>query len=381
MKNTIIRTGLALGLIAILSGASPIVVSAQFSVSPSSPIAAIIDVNFDMIIFVSPQYAQDTGITTAIESYISAVNNDLDWNTKVISLTEENNDYQKIDQILENYYVLYNIKAAIMVGEDIDTALSGDSDYMEKPSIVPWYTTGGKDAYEVSEQGIISKPYTMNICISLLYPTSALDYQTKKLQIISSFEKFTTQRKVAFDSDIFVFESSELSKHSKDIYQSLDNYGNLQYTEDPTESEIIDALDESYSMFYVHGHSNPAGTDVNADKSGWFSAENVDTIETPFFAADGCYVGGWWSNQIDNNVLDQSIDGSWYGSKIFTSEHVQVMVLGLLSQNGFSYSVSFIENAVPDLIDGATLAESMIGNIFVGDNAVVFGDPTFHYSF
>jgi hypothetical protein len=133
-------------------------------------------------------------------------------------------------------------------------------------------------------------------------------------------------------------------------------------------------------MYYVHGHSNPTRTDVNADESGCFSAENVDAINTSFFAADGCYVGGWWSDQLDNDILDPSIKVSWYGSKIFTSEHVQAMVLGLLSQNGFSYSVGFIENAVPDLIDGVTLAESMIGNSYVGDNAVVFGDPTFHYS-
>jgi len=53
----------------------------------------------------------------------------------------------------------------------------------------------------------------------------------------------------------------------------------------------------------------------------------------------------------------------------------------LLSQNGFSYSVSFIENAVPGLIDGETLAESMIGHTYVGDNVLVYGDPTFHYTF
>ena len=55
------------------------------------------------------------------------------------------------------------------------------------------------------------------------------------------------------------------------------------------------------------------------------------------------------------------------------------MVLGLLSQNGFSYPVSFIENALPELLEGKTLAESMIGDISLGDN-VVFGDPTFHYT-
>ena len=267
MKNTTIRTGLALALIAIFSGASFVAVSAQFNITTSSPIQTIIFEDIDMLLFVSPQYAYNTDIETAIESYISAVKEDSDWNTKIITLTEENNDYQKIDQILENHYNLYNIKAAIMIGEDTNTALSGDSDYMEKPSIVPWYTTGGVDAYEVSEQGIISEPYKMDICISLLYPTSTLDYQTKKTQIVTAFNKFSTQRQQKYDEDILVFESTDLNKHSKDIYQSLSNSEDLLYTEDPTESTIKESLENSYSMYYVHGHSNPAGTDLN----GWFS--------------------------------------------------------------------------------------------------------------
>lgn len=375
MKKTIIRTVLALGLTAIFSSSSAIAISTQFDVSLSSPIPFIYN-STDMLIFVSPQYSKDIDIKTAIESYSFSVKKDIDWNIKVILLTEENNDYQKIDQILERFYDLFTIKAAIMIGEDTNTALSGDSDYMEKPSIVPWYTTGGKDAYEISNQGIASKPYKMDICISLLYPTSTLDYQTKKTQIITALNKFSKQRKVSLNSDILVFESSELNKYSKDIYQSLDQLGNMLYYEDPTKSEIKESLNDKYSMFYIHGHSNPAGTNVNE----WFSAENVDRIKTPFFAADGCYVGGWWSNKTDNNILDSSIEASWYGSKIFSSESIQVMVCGLLSQNGYSYNVSFIENAVPELINGETLAESMIGNIFIGDNILMYGDPTFHYA-
>ena len=376
MKNTMIKTGLALALIAIFSGASFVAVSAQFNISTSSPIQTIIFEDIDMLIFVSPQYAYDTDITTAINLYISAVKENIKWDIKIITLTEENNDYQEIDQILENHYNLYTVKAAIMIGEDIDTALSGDSDYMEKPSTIPWYTTGGVDAYEVSEQGIVSKLYKMDICISLLYPTSTLDYQTKKTQIVTAFAKFATQRQKKYDKDILAFESSTLNKYSKDIYQNLDKYGYLLYNEDPTELTIQESLENSYSMYYVHGHSNPSGTKLN----GWFSAENVDKINTPFFAADGCYVSGWWSKQLDNDILDQSIDGSWYGSKIFTSSNVKVMVLGLLSQNGFSHPVSFIENATPGLLDGETLAESMIGHTYVGDNVLVYGDPTFHYT-
>ena len=381
MKNTILRTGLALGLIALFSSASIASASAQFITPYSSPIFTTVYGNTDMLIFVSPQYAYDIEIRTAIESYISAVKKDIGWNTRMISLTQKNNEYQKIDQTIERYYRLYKIKACIMVGEDTDTAFGGDSDYMEKPSIVPWYTIGGVDAYEVSEQGIVSRPYEMDICISLMYPTHDLDYQTKKSHIIAAFNKFSNQRHVGFDGDILVFESSDINTNSEEMYKGLDEYGKLRYREDPTESEIIESLDKSYLMYYVHGHSNPAGTDVNAGEDGWFSADNVDELDTPFFGADGCYVGGWWSDKSDNNVLDSSIDCSWYGSKIFTSKSVQVMVLGLLSQNGFSYSVSFIENAVPDLLDGATLAESMIGHTYVGDNVLVYGDPTFHYTF
>ena len=54
------------------------------------------------------------------------------------------------------------------------------------------------------------------------------------------------------------------------------------------------------------------------------------------------------------------------------------MALGLLSQQGFSYPVSFIENVIPDLCEGKTLAESVLGDTFV-DTTIIVGDPTFHF--
>lgn len=332
----------------------------------------------DMLIFISPQYADDAEITTTINSYVSSVKEDLGWNTKLILIHQENNSYKEIDQTIELYYSLYHIKACIMVGEDIDTALAGDSGYMEKPSTIPWSTVGGETIYETSKQGIVSKPYTTDICVSLLYPTHALDYQTKKSQITYAFNKFSIQRN-NYPKDILVFESSDINKNSRDIYQSLSGYGNLYYFEDPSDPEVKTSLNKAYSMYFVHGHSNPSGTDINSSKTGWFSADNVDQLDTPFFGADGCYVNGWWSNQPDSNTLDPSINGTWYGSKIFTSKNVKVMALGLLSQNGFSYEVSFIENALPDLLEGKTLAESMIGDTYV-DNTIIIGDPTFHFT-
>ena len=337
--------------------------------------------NLDMLIFISPQYVDDVQIQQAITGYREAVEDDIGWNTIVIDMTPEINDFKMIDDIIEAYYESDNIKACIMVGEDLDTALGTDGHYKEKPSTVPWYTTGGESSYEMSELGIVAKPYQMDICISLIYPTHELDYVTKSSQIISVFNKFSEQRHIYYTGDILVFESSDVNTYSKEIFQGLGEYGDLYYKEDPTDGEISESLTGLYSMYYVHGHSCPSWTDVNAGKEGMFSADNLDQLDTSFFGANGCYVGGWWSDQPDNNILDPSINELWYGSKIFTSPYIRVMVLGFPAQSGFSYPVSFIENAVPDLTTGKTLAESMIGHIYHGDDQTVYGDPTFHYSF
>ncbi len=376
MEKRIYITTTVLGLI-ILSIGVPII-SAQTQVLLPQNYAMFLSTNIqeriDMLIFVSPQYSYDTEIITSIDSYINTVKEDLGWNSKIIFIQQKNNDYEKIDQTIEQYYLLYHIKACIMVGEDIDTALAGDYDYMEKPSTVPWSTIGGEAAYEISERGVVSKPYTTDICVSLLYPTHTLDFQTKKSQIIYAFNKFCTQRNSYYLKDMLAFESSDINKNSKSIYLSLSDYEDFNYVEDPSDLEVKMSLDKAYSIYLVHGHSNPSGTDIN----GWFSADNIDQLDTPFFGADGCYVNGWWSDQPDNNALDSSVNGIWYGSKIFTSKHVKVMSLGLLSQNGFSYTVSFIENALPDLLEGKTLAESMIKDTSLG-NTIIIGDPTFHF--
>ena len=335
--------------------------------------------DLDMLIFVSPQYADDIDIKNSINSYCESVKDDIGWNIFVISLSNNNNDFKMIDETIEMYYELYDIKACLLVGEDTNTALGGHNYYMIKPSVVPWFTTGKEDSYETSDQGIICKPYITDICISLLYPTSTLDYQTKKAQIIFAFEKFSNNRDFTVNNDILIFESSDINSYSKEFYQDLKNTRKIEYQEDPIDIEIKLSLVRSYSMYFVHGHSNPSGTDINTNDSGWFSADYLDEINTPFFGADGCYVGGWWSDKPDSDELSPSIDSLWYGSKIFSSENIVVMALGLLSQNGFSYPVSFIENSIPGLLEGKTLAESMIGQTCLGENIIV-GDPTFHYT-
>ena len=376
MNNRIIKISVALFLTTVILGIFTIAANVNLSAA-STPSTHRVDVDPDMVVFLSPQYSNDKDIDSAISSYASIVSSDIGWNTKIIKIGNYQNNYNIIDEIIEEHFEKYGIKACIMVGEDTDTALSGSNGYMRKPSTIPWETIGGEDTYETIDGKIVCKPYKTDVCISLLYPTSDLDFETKKMQIIAAFNKFSRNRDISFNEDILVFESSELSKNSKDIYQAIDS-NKLNYKEDPTNLEIENSMNSFYSMYFVHGHSNPSGTDVSARGDGWFSADLLDCLDAHLFGADGCYVGGWWSNNKETNTLSPSVSSNWYGSKIFTSKNISVMALGMLSQNGFSEQVSFIENAVPELLTGKTVAESIVGNIHLGDT-IIIGDPTFHF--
>ena len=333
----------------------------------------------DLIIILSPQYAADNDISLAIHSYSTAVQNDLGWHTQILRIQNNENDYRSIDELIETTYQDHPLKACIMVGEDLDTPLGGDSDYLEQPSTLPWSTLGGPTVYNTTAQGILCKPTIQHICISLLYPTANLSYEQKKSFLLFAFQKFSTQRYTISPQTIRVLESSDFSTTSQPLYQQLSTYTTISYSQDATDSEITSSLSNSYAAYFVHGHSNPTGTDVNRQKhTGWFTAENIDDLQTPFFGADGCYVAGWWSDHRDNNKLDPSIDASWYGSKIFTSISLQAMALGLLSQDGYVTPVGFLETAMPELLSGKTLAEAMIGDLTIGDT-IIIGDPTFHY--
>jgi len=377
MKKRVIPIALAITIIFLFLGICTLSASPDLSAIKNTLSPTNLD-SPNMLVFVSPQYADDYEIRAAIKSYTNAVNADINWNTKIIPLKKEQNDYREIDLIIEEHYENSNIKACIMVGEDTNTALGGRNSHMIKPSTIPWETMGGEDSYEISNSGIVCKPYKIDICVSLLYPTSDLDFNIKKIQIINSFNKFSGERNHSLNKEILVFESSEINKNSKNIYSNLENFEKFYYKQDPTDLEIKESLNSKYSMYFVHGHSNPSGTDTSAGSNGWFSADYVDELDTPFFGADGCYVGGWWTNLYDKNTLTPSVSSTWYGSKIFTSKNVKVMILGLLSQNGLSMPVGFIENSWPDLYNGKTVAESIIGNYCLGDTIIV-GDPTFHY--
>ena len=97
MKKTLLRTTLGIAVLFVI--VPMLLATPQFalSITHPSPILQKIQEPVDMLIFVSPQYASDAEIATAISSYVSAIKDDLGWNARTISLKKENNDFRKIE--------------------------------------------------------------------------------------------------------------------------------------------------------------------------------------------------------------------------------------------------------------------------------------------
>ena len=69
--------------------------------------------NPDLLIIISPQYAQDNDLQTMIHSYMTAVDIDLGWTSRIILIDPNTNNYQTIDHIIETYYHHHPLKASI----------------------------------------------------------------------------------------------------------------------------------------------------------------------------------------------------------------------------------------------------------------------------
>jgi len=325
----------------------------------------------DMLLFLSPQYQNDSEILFSINNYIATVKQDVNWTVKIIPILNKQNQYNTIDKIIEQHYYNDTIKACLMVGEDLNTASSGQYMNMEKPSIMPWATLGGNKSYETKNQHIISKTYTIDIFISLLYPNQYLSYETKKTQIINTFNTFSNQRKHTDKSSISILESRSKDTQSTDFYKTMFNQSTVQHMENPSKIKLAISTQKTHTMYFVRGHSNPSETILNEQENTRFTSKHLKSLNTPLFAADGCYVNGYWINQ--NNTNQKSS----YGNIVCENQNIHIMILGLISQK--EKSTQQTQNTINDILSGKTITSTFLNSTTMGD-LVFYGDPTFHYS-
>ena len=86
MNKRLSRITITIGLIVLIVGVSTLAASTQF-IESDSHIVNIYENSeeqVDMLIFISPQYADDSEIKTAISNYVLSVKDDLGWNAKIL---------------------------------------------------------------------------------------------------------------------------------------------------------------------------------------------------------------------------------------------------------------------------------------------------------
>jgi hypothetical protein len=391
----------------------------------------------DMLIFISPQYANDSQIVQAINEYREAVKKDIGWETKLITITSDINDFRKIDEIIEDHYKKSagKLKTCLMIGEDIDTALSteaksGELLFKEEPSVTPWATLEkyqmvkenenimcsgvvGEEICEVRDkntgelierfkekEGRILKYGTvvkgsvkkLDIVISLLYPTHHLDYQIKSQQIINALKKFSRERNKIYPKKALLFlDATTLTRTPQERlnYRFLNNYTDLIYKEDPSKEEVLESLKGEYAIYAAFGHGSPEIISVNGSNlSAGFKVDYLDSLNTPIFIGSGCYTAGWFANVAQtNDRLDPAIARPWFGSKILTNPYLRVEILGGPDEGCDKEESCVFRKILTHLLKGKTLAESIIkaqeeGIFYDLTSAIIlYGDPTFHYNF
>jgi len=348
----------------------------------------------DMAIFISPQYAEDRDILNVIDTYASAVKDDIGWNVGVVKVDKTQNRYDIIDEIIESLYQENPLKACMMVGEDMGKDLNIFTTSCNKKcdqSIVAWCTIGGTDAYEISPtcatQTVTSR-LIISVPISLMYPNSDDLFVTKKAQILSAFNKFSNDRNIEYTDDILAFcDDSE----SIDVLEILENelptIGDPEIIAKPYQSTVDDALSGNYKMVSALGHAVPSSIRVSSGAHlAYFTARtHAENVNTPFLLLFGCGVHGWFTGIDDICAYYPPIrtHNNWFGHTIFDNPNLRVIIAGFptgaYARYGRDATGFLCSRCLAKMNDGVTIAEAM-QNIWSHDsNETLFGDPTFHY--
>jgi len=352
----------------------------------------------ELLVFISPQYANDNLIQSAVNNYLTAVKQDINWNSRIISLNNTTNSIGKIREVIKNDYN-NGLKAALMIGEDIKTALNSESGSQDAPSVVPWqelnqdisyakfplsdttditFHTISHNATAIELDNILSPPvgtsvilgnvrtYQAEIFTSLLYPVNSDPYATKQAKIIKALNKFASNRKVSYGNEIEVFEDS--ASHEGLDWDSFSKLGNIHYTKNCGNCMVNE--NNQYKLFMARGHALPSLIQVGRN----MMASEVKNINTPFFTANGCYVKGWVTS-IDEpdgrlNLPNRTLE--IFMEQIFDSNHLRIMMLG--TEGDVTNFAKFVDA----LNNGKTIAEA-----YTLDNnpmsSVFYGDPTFRF--
>lgn len=379
--------------------------------------------NIDMIVIVSPQYSSDNKISETLNNYSLAIKDDINWNVGIVRLSVENNTVGKIRDIIKQYYLNSNTKAVLILGEDIRMAQSNEFSDIDLPTTIVWQNLKNEiecDVYILNDSypgfwqrknfgkyedrpiiypnstaqdidnllnlheptisirpmdlWIASKPAVRpDVFVSLLLPLTGLSYEQKVLSIVNTLNKFSNNRgNISNSGETRIYVHEDMVNY---LDQSLRNLGTSTYSENCVQCNID--LSNSYPALILSGHADPAAVYYSSNAGGYLLVKDLLSLHTPFFLAQGCNIGGWFSAHNPNGYIDppeySMNDYKMFMELVMNENDLRIVMLGEDDILG-NYS-EFVDS----LNSGRTIAEAYLsGNRTL--RHIFYGDPTFHYN-
>lgn len=334
--------------------------------------------NIDMLVFVSPQYKDDAGVINSINTYSAAVKADIGWNVKTIKINDADNQYDTIGNMISDVYSRNDLKANMMVGEDMaqnNNVFHASVNKKCDQSTVFWQAYGGVFTSACANK-IISSNTTIRVPTSLMYPNSNDPYATKANELITAFNKFSTNRGKQYNGKIVSLYSG-LQDFGDTLTNQTEFLGDTIVVESPPQSMIDDTLTDEYKLFIAAGHGTPK--DVYVTSSLRFNGPvHGAVINSPMVVLFGCNVEGWFTLLDDDCLYQPPLNyGAWFGHCVFDNPNLRVAVCGFPISNQVAEFIG--GGCLSRMAMGKTVAESMRGIKTCGSHTTLFGDPTFHY--
>jgi len=356
------------------------------NVSENQPRGAVIRIHPDMLIFVSPRYADDKNLERAVLEYATAVREGpTQWRSHIIYLNQDSNHKEVIDQIIENEYKQTHIlKAVLVIGEDTEVYLGHTLDGQEAPLPDIWADTNGEITSEGYFTPVWGGPlekydprvakwarFTPEVGVSFLFQSEDVALETKKRQLAMTLRKFASNQTTTYNGSVqFVGDPTLEYRDFKDQTEAaLLLGGTFVYVPNPKMKDL--ALNDPHLFYFAFGHGNPYSISVDntCELICAFFDHHLARLNSPIFVGSGCFVGGWNTSveQSNNDILD--VPTGWFlGSSLLTNPTLRVSILGL-------YNETALPQIIERLANGKTVAEALLVKRLVGD-IVIYGDPT-----
>lgn len=371
-----------------------------------------------LLLLLSPRYQTDE-IKSAINTYREAIYTE-GWSLIVHDLiTDESSSWERVRSIIDNEYKKETHLANLLIGDDIDYALSRiainiwgtDECY---PTLAPYasipseYTPTDCGLKMTSKHG----DYLVRIPTSVLIPCICESIDTRRKRVYNTLLKFAN-RNFNYSNKAIAIISPGYSTLEDicDVKKYASRLGNLAVISGryPTKEELDRLKTQKHKFVYLQAHASTGGLSFLYNVYG--VSDFWKTI-TPFEILYGCEVSGWAPGR-GCTYLPPSTYAHYLASAILINPDLRLACLGIGSKSwAFCPRICctkrrppqcppncrllphgkncIIDNEspcvydqdilsiLPNMANGKSFAEAIVSKRLF-DIIMIHGDPTFRY--